>query len=138
MSTVNVFTYGSLMYAPVWEKVCVGLYPTRKLILRDFQRYCIKGESYPAVIPQPGASVEGLVYLDVTLADQLKLHQFEGDEYVFRHHQIDELSIGFYEYVALSRIERRDWNPSEFEQTDLPAFLHRQVGNFLDSGTRKS
>jgi gamma-glutamylcyclotransferase (GGCT)/AIG2-like uncharacterized protein YtfP len=138
MPTVNVFTYGSLMFAPVWDKVCVGRYATRKITLRDFQRYCIKGESYPAVIPLPGASVEGMLYLDVTQADQLRLNQFEGNEYVLRHHQIDGLSIAFYEYVALSRIERRDWSPSEFEQNSLPTFLNRQVGNFLDTGTRTS
>jgi gamma-glutamylcyclotransferase (GGCT)/AIG2-like uncharacterized protein YtfP len=136
MPTVNVFTYGSLMFAPVWNSVCVGRYATKKMVLRDFHRYCIKNESYPAVVPQPGSRVEGLVYFDVSQADQLALNQFEGDEYVLRHHQIDGLSIAFYEYVALAHIDKRDWSPHDFEQKGLPEFLSRHVGSFLESGTR--
>jgi gamma-glutamylcyclotransferase (GGCT)/AIG2-like uncharacterized protein YtfP len=136
MSTVNVFTYGSLMFTPVWESVCVGRYATKKMVLRDFQRYCIKNESYPAVVPQPGASVEGLVYFDVSEVDQLALNQFEGEEYVLRHHQIDGLSIAFYEFVALARIDKRDWSPDDFEQTGLPLFIRRHVGSYLAKGSR--
>lgn len=136
MPTMNVFTYGSLMFAPVWEKVCTGRYATQKMVLKDFQRYCVKNESYPAVVPQQGGRVEGLVYFDVSQADQLALNQFEGEEYVLRHHQIDGLGIAFYEYVALTRIDKRDWSPDEFEQKRLPEFLSRHVGSFLESGTR--
>jgi gamma-glutamylcyclotransferase (GGCT)/AIG2-like uncharacterized protein YtfP len=138
MSTVNVFTYGSLMFEPVWNQVCLGRYLTRKLILNDFQRYCIKNESYPAVIPQQGATVEGLVYLDVSHADQVRLNQFEGVEYTLRYHEIEGLTVVFYEYVALARLDRRDWIPSEFEQQGLPLFLARHVGGFLENGTRSS
>jgi gamma-glutamylcyclotransferase (GGCT)/AIG2-like uncharacterized protein YtfP len=137
MSTVNVFTYGSLMFAPVWESVCAGRYATKKMVLPDFQRYCIQDESYPAVVPQPGASVEGLVYLGVSQADQIALNQFEGEEYVLRHHQIDGVSVTFFEYLALARIDKRDWNPGDFEQKGLPAFLSRHVGSFLQNGTRR-
>jgi gamma-glutamylcyclotransferase (GGCT)/AIG2-like uncharacterized protein YtfP len=136
MPTMNVFTYGSLMFAPVWEKVCAGRYATQKMVLKDFQRYCVKNESYPAVVPQQGGSVEGLVYFDVSQADQLALNQFEGGEYVLRQYQIDGLSIAFYEYVALSRIDKRDWSPDDFEQKGLPEFISRHVGSFLVSGTR--
>jgi gamma-glutamylcyclotransferase (GGCT)/AIG2-like uncharacterized protein YtfP len=136
MSTVNVFTYGSLMFSPVWESVCVGRYKTQKMLLRDFRRYCVQNESYPAVVPQLGASVEGIVYFDVSFEDQLKLNQFEGEEYVLRHHQIDDLDVVFYEFVALGRIEKRDWSPTEFELNQMPAFLSRHVGSFLQNGTR--
>jgi gamma-glutamylcyclotransferase (GGCT)/AIG2-like uncharacterized protein YtfP len=138
MSTVNVFTYGSLMFSPVWEKVCTGSYITQKMLLKDFRRYCIKNESYPAVIPEVSASVEGLVYMNVSQSDQLKLNQFEGEEYVLRHHHIDGVSVAFYEYAALERVDKRDWSPADFEQKGLPAFLSRHVGSFLVSGRRTS
>jgi gamma-glutamylcyclotransferase (GGCT)/AIG2-like uncharacterized protein YtfP len=138
MPAVNVFTYGSLMFLPVWEKVCTGRYATQKMVLTDFQRYCVKNESYPAVIPELGGNVEGLVYFDVSQADQLALNQFEGEEYVLRHHQIDGVSIAFYEYLALDRLDKREWCPTVFEQTGLPMFLSRHVGSFLASGTRSS
>jgi gamma-glutamylcyclotransferase (GGCT)/AIG2-like uncharacterized protein YtfP len=136
MSTVNVFTYGSLMFAPVWDRVCIGRYATQTMVLQDFQRYCVKDESYPAVVPRQGASVSGLVYFDVSEADQLALNQFEGEEYVLRHHQIDGLPIAFYEYVASARIDPRDWSPTDFELKGLPAFLSRHVANFLENGIR--
>jgi gamma-glutamylcyclotransferase (GGCT)/AIG2-like uncharacterized protein YtfP len=136
MSIVNVFTYGSLMFSPVWESVCAGRYKTQKMLLCDFRRYCVQNESYPAVVPQLGASVEGIVYFDVSSEDQLKLNQFEGEEYVLRHHQIDAVAVVFYEYVALARIDRREWSPTDFEQNLMPAFLSRHVGSFLQNGTR--
>jgi gamma-glutamylcyclotransferase (GGCT)/AIG2-like uncharacterized protein YtfP len=133
---MNVFTYGSLMFSPVWEKVCTGRYSTRKMVLKDFRRYCVQNESYPAVVQEIGSSVEGLVYMNVSPSDQLKLNQFEGEEYVLRHHYIKDVSIAFYEYVALGRIDKRDWSPIDFEQKGLPEFLSRHVGNFLVSGNR--
>jgi gamma-glutamylcyclotransferase (GGCT)/AIG2-like uncharacterized protein YtfP len=144
--TVNVFTYGSLMFAPVWDKVCAGRYPTRKMTLKNFQRYCVEGESYPALVPQIDGSVEGLVYLGVSQADQQRLNQFEGDEYKLRTQALgnsvnsldDGLVVCFYEYVVLERLDRRDWSPSEFEKSGLPLFLARHVGSFLENGRRSS
>jgi gamma-glutamylcyclotransferase (GGCT)/AIG2-like uncharacterized protein YtfP len=136
MSAVNVFTYGSLMFAPVWEQVCAGRYATQKMVLKDFQRYCIKNESYPAVVPLPGASVEGLVYLHVSDADRRKLDQFEGAEYVVRQQEISGIVVVFYEFVALDRLDYRDWSPSDFEHKGLPTFLARHVGGFLENGSR--
>jgi gamma-glutamylcyclotransferase (GGCT)/AIG2-like uncharacterized protein YtfP len=136
MPAVNVFTYGSLMFAPVWDKVCEGRYATQKLTLQNFQRYCVVGESYPAIVSELGAVVEGLVYISVSQADQLRLNQFEGDEYVLRNATINSIDVSFYEFVALDRLEKRPWSPSEFERKGLPAFLTSQVGGFLANGIR--
>jgi gamma-glutamylcyclotransferase (GGCT)/AIG2-like uncharacterized protein YtfP len=138
MPGMNIFTYGSLMFAPVWNQICTGRYATQPLTLQNLQRYCVVNESYPAVVPQAGGSVDGLVYLDVSESDQHRLNQFEGAEYVLRQTTANGLTVAFYEFIALNRLDKRPWSPTQFEREGLPAFLARHVGGFLVSGTRGS
>jgi gamma-glutamylcyclotransferase (GGCT)/AIG2-like uncharacterized protein YtfP len=133
---MNIFTYGSLMFAPVWNQVCSGRYATQPLTLQNWQRYSVVGESYPAVVPQTGACVDGVVYLDVSASDQHRLNQFEGAEYVLRQAMVNGMPVAFYEFVALNRLDKRAWSPAQFEREGLPAFLARHVGGFLANGTR--
>jgi Gamma-glutamyl cyclotransferase, AIG2-like len=126
------------MFAPVWNQICTGRYATQPLTLQNLQRYCVVNESYPAVVPQAGGSVDGLVYLDVSESDQHRLNQFEGAEYVLRQTTANGLTVAFYEFIALNRLDKRPWSPTQFEREGLPAFLARHVGGFLVSGTRGS
>jgi gamma-glutamylcyclotransferase (GGCT)/AIG2-like uncharacterized protein YtfP len=136
MPAVNVFTYGSLMFDPVWNKVCLGRYKTQVAVLPDFQRYSVSNQTYPALVAEPGASVQGLVYLEVSEIDQQRLNQFEGAEYELGAATVGGIDIVFYRFIALDFLDRRLWSPAEFERNGLPSFLTRHVGNFLTHGTR--
>jgi gamma-glutamylcyclotransferase (GGCT)/AIG2-like uncharacterized protein YtfP len=136
MPAVNVFTYGSLMFSPVWDKVCIGRYSTQPAVLGDFQRYSVLNQSYPALVAQPGASVQGLVYLGVSELDQQRLNQFEGEEYELAHARVGAIDIVFYRFIALDRLDQTPWDPAVFERDGLPIFVTDQVGSFLTYGTR--
>ncbi len=77
---MNVFTYGSLMYRPVWERVVVGRYGAVEGTLRGYARRRITGEVYPALLrAEPESVVAGILYLDVSPRDLAALDHFEGE-----------------------------------------------------------
>ncbi len=81
MST-NIFTYGSLMFPEVWTRVVAGDYRSVRARLDGHARFEVRDQTYPGMVAQPGASVEGVLYLDVDDADLARLDHFEGDDYL--------------------------------------------------------
>lgn len=77
----NIFTYGSLMFAPVWSRVVKGIYPHISAKLAGYQRLAVKDEEYPVIIPAPAHHVEGILYLNVDATDLGQLDAFEGEYY---------------------------------------------------------
>lgn len=82
--SLHVFTYGSLMFAPVWERVVQGRYRSLPAQLQGYVRLVVRGVSYPGIVEREGAKVDGLLYLDVVAADLDRLDRFEGSEYARR------------------------------------------------------
>lgn len=88
---MNVFTYGSLMYPTVWDRVAHGRYPSTMARVRGYRRHGVRDETYPAAVPSTqaidvqGASREALivgrVYFDVAAADVARLDAFETNDY---------------------------------------------------------
>jgi len=81
-ASVNVFTYGSLMYEAVWSRVVRGQYPWVAARLPGFRRLAIRDAAYPAVVPGAGGEVLGRLWLGVSPADAERLDIFEGAEYL--------------------------------------------------------
>ncbi|MGD9942362.1 MAG: gamma-glutamylcyclotransferase family protein [Burkholderiaceae bacterium] len=131
---MHVFTYGSLMFDPVWSHVVRGRYTSRRGELDGFRRHALDGVSYPGVVVQPGARVAGRVYLDVDDADLRRLDDFEGSQYrrilvdvdtTTHDGAIERLSAGLYLFLPAERLLDRDWDPQRFEREDIAAFLAR-------------
>jgi gamma-glutamylcyclotransferase (GGCT)/AIG2-like uncharacterized protein YtfP len=79
--SAHVFTYGSLMFPEVWARVVKGDYRSVRGALRDHARFAVRDQDYPGMVAQPGARVDGVLYLDVEDADLARLDHFEGDDY---------------------------------------------------------
>ncbi len=133
---MNVFTYGSLMFDAIWESVCLGQYSKRDAVLTGYARYCVSGESYPALIPETGGQVAGKLYVGVNEEDLQRLNQFEGNEYVLRTIEVDGEPFSFYEFIAIKRLEKLEWDVEYFEKVGLPAFQKKHVASFLATGSR--
>ena len=121
----SVFTYGSLMFADVWQRVVAGQYRSAPAILPGYFRHALHDVSYPGIIPAAHASVTGVVYFDVSDADLLALDHFEGTDY----RRIEASAIGTdgapvqvqtYLFLHASRLTGLPWIPESF---DLPQFL---------------
>lgn len=117
---INVFTYGALMFPEVWGRVVRGQYRSASATLQNYARFAIEGETYPGMIEQADATVDGVVYFDVDVADLAALDAFEGDDY--RRATLaaildtgEPVSVGTYVYLPVARLSSRPWLPESFE-----------------------
>ena len=125
---MHVFTYGSLMYSPVWERVVTGSYRALPATVRGYARRRIAGEVYPALVDaESGDAVEGVLYLDVSAGDLAALDRFEGEAYeriaVRVEGEWGGAEAWTYRYRELSRVEPAPWEPAAFERDGLARFL---------------
>ncbi|MGE5622691.1 MAG: gamma-glutamylcyclotransferase family protein [Bacillota bacterium] len=117
--TRHVFTYGSLMFAPVWQRVVRGHYRSAPARLDGFARYAITGETYPGMVAQQGASVAGLLYFDVDAGDLAALDAFEGADYRRDRVRV-ALAAGTadaqtYLYLRPEKLTSLPWSPEAFQ-----------------------
>ncbi len=116
----HVFTYGSLMFPQVWQRVVRGDYRSAPARADDYVRYALAGETYPGMVVQPGASVQGVLYFGVDPADVAALDAFEGAEY-----RRDAISVTFdsgeavmadtYIYLLPQKLSILPWLPENFQ-----------------------
>lgn len=130
-----VFTYGSLMFAPVWSKVVSGHYASQAATLHGYRRLALHGEDYPAALPAAQHSIQGLLYLAVTDADLMRLDAFEGEyyqritapvvlEHGAIHHAFCYLLKADYAYLSTGS----DWDVQAFATAGMQRFLTDYAG----------
>ena len=115
----HVFTYGSLMFAPVWQRVVSGRYRSKPCELRGYRRFAIVGETYPGMVEAMPDRVSGVLYCDVSDGDVQALDDFEGLDYQRRSVMVttsDGTSMPAQTYVYLlpQRLATYDWDPAAF------------------------
>ncbi len=133
---IHLFTYGSLMFEPVWSAVVRGRYQSSPATLSGYLRRCVLNELYPVIYPDPAAAdIDGVVYFDVASDDLLRLDRFEGEYYCRKPLQIKTALPST--LVAEGYILRDDcrhiateepWDPEAFRKTGIAAFLARYQG----------
>ncbi|MDQ7968291.1 MAG: gamma-glutamylcyclotransferase family protein [Oxalicibacterium faecigallinarum] len=121
---MHVFTYGSLMFPVVWQRVVHGRYRSVPAMLPGYARYEVAGETYPGMVPKTASAVNGVLYLDVDEADLLSLDVFEGSEYrrdvVTVSVAADEnLTAVTYVFTAAQRLTNRPWEADSFRITQF-------------------
>ncbi|MCR2747600.1 gamma-glutamylcyclotransferase family protein [Limnobacter parvus] len=139
----HVFVYGSLMYLPVWGQVVKGVYPCLNAIAKGFQRHAVPGETYPAMIENTAAQVQGLVWLNVLPEDLQSLDKFEGPEYQRREIEVvlntsgESMMASTYIWLNPDVLNDELWSVSRFEAEGMQTFLNNHVGNWNSTGQRK-
>ena len=139
----HVFVYGSLMYLPVWGQVVKGVYPCLNAVAQGYQRHAVPGETYPAMIENADAQVQGLVWLNLRPDDVKRLDAFEGPEYERREIEVllntsgDTMKAEAYIWLNPSVLTAELWSISRFEAEGMQAFLNKHVGNWNNTGQRK-
>lgn len=116
---IHVFTYGSLMFAPVWQRVVQGRYRQAAARVDDFARLAIVGETYPGMVARDGSSVAGVLYFDIGQSDLAALDAFEGTEY--RRAPVravldggDAIEAQAYLYLLPQKLSALPWRPEAF------------------------
>lgn len=130
----HVFTYGSLMFPEVWQRVVRGRYRGARARLDGYARFAITGETYPGMVAAPGASVEGVLYFDVTPADIAALDAFEGKEYRRDVVRValesgESVEAGTYIYLLPQKLSGSPWLPEAFQmQRFIGSYCREKLG----------
>ncbi len=128
MSTA-VFTYGSLLFAEIMQAVTGTHFPSQSAVLKDYARYRVRNASYPGIVPAPGTSVAGRLYLGVDSAAVEHLDFFEGDLYerISVDVHTDEGILSAQTYVIAPdkahHLSETAWDPDAFRTHDYDTFL---------------
>lgn len=119
---MHIFTYGSLMFSEIWQRVVSGDYRSAPALAHGYARYAVLGATYPGMIARPGAAVEGVLYVDVSAQDVAALDLFEGGEY--RREQIEvvmqsgeKLIACTYLFTAEQGLSAVGWEPQGFQMS---------------------
>jgi len=81
--TMNrLFAYGTLIDPQICGDLLGRVPRSIPAILYGYVRHDVRGEVYPAIIPQAGSSVRGLLYENLSTGELALLDAYEGDEYV--------------------------------------------------------
>lgn len=127
----HVFTYGSLMFAPVWQRVVRGDYAGIEATLQDHARFALIDALYPGMVALKGHAVVGTLYCEVSAGDLSALDRFEGDEYQRCRVQVElantkKIWAQTYLFLPHQRLSEQPWNPANFALANfLNAFLPR-------------
>ena len=125
---INIFTYGSLMFPQVWQKVVRGDYRSSSASIHGFRRVCVLYANHPALIISARATpILGRVYFHVSVEDIARLDYFETRAYerVSVAVTIDANATAAQTYLAIDMdlLTDTDWSAQTFEKTGLPVFL---------------
>ena len=130
----HVFTYGSLMFAEVWQRVVRGQYRSMPVTLAGHARFAVRDETYPGMIERTGAQVVGVLYFDVDTADLAALDHFEGLDY--RRIAVSVMADGgeafdaeSYLYLPAQKLLDQPWDPEAFQmQRFLQTYCREKLG----------
>ena len=75
------FAYGTLMCPAIMKDVTGLDLRGEPATLKGFQRCLVRDEVFPAILPAPGHSVQGMIYQTLTMHAWARLDHFEGDIY---------------------------------------------------------
>lgn len=130
---MNFFFYGTLMDADVLEAVLgrrVALTHANDAVLRGYRRVYRLGATYPVIVADGDATVDGKLVRGLTAAEKRSLDRFEGADYrpvtlaVYTRH---ETEVPAFVYLPLSaEIASADtWHFTAWRRRHRSAFLHR-------------
>jgi gamma-glutamylcyclotransferase (GGCT)/AIG2-like uncharacterized protein YtfP len=134
--SIHLFTYGSLMFEPVWSRLVQGHYRQQPARLYGYVRKQIRHETYPALLPaDESCFVDGIIYLGIDAGDLQAIDAFEGAQYLRQQVtcQLPNRShLQAQTYVFHPTLQElvtdQDWDPAGFETRGLQEFLRSYTG----------
>jgi gamma-glutamylcyclotransferase (GGCT)/AIG2-like uncharacterized protein YtfP len=131
----HVFTYGSLMFPPVWNRVVTGDYESALATINGFRRLAVIEKEHPALVIAKGArQLTGRVYFDVSNFDLARLDHFETERYAritvaatISNDASETLAAEAYLALNLAELSDSDWDLERFEREGLPRFMESYV-----------
>jgi gamma-glutamylcyclotransferase (GGCT)/AIG2-like uncharacterized protein YtfP len=131
----HLFAYGTLMCEDIMEEVAGCRLDPVPGTLGGYSRRSVKGEHYPALVPDRQGIVEGILYRDVPARAWDRLDRFEGEMYARRWVRIslpDGSMVPAATYVTrpefLDCLEAFEWDFASFRHRGKAAFQRQYKG----------
>ena len=132
----HVFTYGSLMYEPIWNMVVKGAYEKSTATISGYIRRGVIGEDYPALLRQTGSAITaGILYFYVSEADLCRLDEFEGHYYARKQEPVMvengstfSAEVYIFKDRYLHLLSENEWDLAQFETVGMKRFIHDYAG----------
>ena len=140
---VDVFAYGVLMHAELLRALTGRRFATRRATLHAFQRYTLDKDGWPAIpviVGEPGASVPGVLVLDVDDEALRLIDDFEDVEYgLYDKRSVEVVVESEQSSQALAYVAGREamgclagvWSPERFVERHYREYLERIIPRFL-------
>jgi gamma-glutamylcyclotransferase (GGCT)/AIG2-like uncharacterized protein YtfP len=145
MSAMDLFAYGTLMEESIFSRVAGTIRPAAPASAQGWVRRRVRGEVYPAIAPQAGGVVNGVVYFDLPLEAWARLDAFEGEMYERSRLTVrggDGREWEAFSYVAKPEcrhlLGEDDWSFEEFLARDFPGFVSDYRGFGADDQLLKA
>jgi len=129
---MHLFTYGTLMFPEVWQRISIGLFPSQPALLRGYSIFRVKDAVYPGITCCDSApGVKGVVYLDLDEDTLFELDTYESSFYERQPVKAileDGTEIDCHAYIVPP--SRRDmltdeaWNANWFRIHELDKYLN--------------
>ncbi|WP_455206396.1 gamma-glutamylcyclotransferase family protein [Kaarinaea lacus] len=127
----KLFVYGTLEFPLVVKKLLGTTLAGERAVLEDYGRYLLVNRSYPGIIIQTGARVDGVLYRDVTPKFFKILDRYEDD--IYERRQVTVMNahsqlVSAWAYVIplqhKKELSKKPWSREDFANTNLKRFLN--------------
>ena len=133
---MRVFAYGTLMFDEVMEAVVGRRFEGVPARLRGYERYQVRGQSYPAIVRREEGVTEGTLFSGIDEETLARLDRFEGSSYQREWVTLDTGERAWAYVVAPGEeplLSDQSWNPDEFLREHGEAFVE-SCGPFREEG----
>ena len=128
---MNLFTYGTLMFPEVWQRIEVGPSDSVPATLPGFAIFRVRNAVFPGLVrAEPDDQVSGLLYLGLSDEDLFELDAYESDLY----ERIDAIAAtgnGPLDCTAFvipeanrAALSEEPWDAEWFKKHQLEKYLH--------------
>jgi hypothetical protein len=128
---MRFFFYGTLIDPEILQAVLqrsVDPIRRRKAVLKGYRRVYRRGASYPVILADTTAQVEGIVVSALTTRDIMLLTMYEGQEYEIRELPVSCLGTGLIPARVFlpgpgCEASSESWTPEDWNKRFRPAFI---------------
>lgn len=131
---MNLFAYGTLIIPEIFSEVTARNYEPESAVLKDYARFRLEGESFPAIVKAKGRSTEGVIYRMIDPTAFRRLDAFEGELYVRTPVLVKtgagvDLAVTYVlKDIYRHRLTNLPWSPEAFRENEKDRFLKSYEG----------
>lgn len=128
------------MFPEIRDLVCGRKLSAEPAVLYGYQRYVVRGATFPGIVKRSDSSVEGHILMDLTESEMESFDRYE-DSFYIRESELFSVSAGKFraevyvvpeeisEAVLTSKIWSREWFEKAHYNEFLNSLKHLQQGN---------